>query len=273
MPDEIGSYLWRESAGKTLAEVRRYWTENVNTTQFWTGDPAEIGSPAFFDQVAAFLEERRGYWYRLIDESARRYANGAVLEVGCGAGWEAVRWARAGMQVTGIDLSEAALALAAKNLEHNRVTASLRWGNAEQLPFPDDSFDVVASLGVLHQTESTQRAVSEIHRVLKPGGRAMVSIYYKYSWKILLTRLARINFEFAHEDAPITRLYSKRDMRRLFSAFQDVRVSLGHTRATRSARSGALSGLFNTVALPAYNLLPGVVRDRFGHMVVAIGQK
>lgn len=273
LPNEIGSYLWKSSEGRTLAEVRRYWTENVNTTQFWTGAPAAIGSSEFFDEVGAFLRERRGYWHELIDEASRRYRNGRVLEVGCGAGWEAALWARGGMQVTGIDLSEAALHLARRNLEHNGVTGTLMRGNAEELPFDDETFDVVASLGVLHQTESTERGVREVFRVLKPGGQAMVSIYYKYSWKILLTRLARINFEFAHEDSPITRLYSKAQMRQLFAAFRDVRVLIGHTRATPSPRTGLLAGAFNGVMLPTYNLLPSFVRDRFGHMVAVVGRK
>jgi ubiquinone/menaquinone biosynthesis C-methylase UbiE len=273
LSDQLGSYLWRSSRGKTLAEVRSYWTENVNTTQFWTGDPQQIGSPEFFREVAAFLQERRGYWYELIDDASSRYPGGQVLEVGCGAGWEAVRWARAGMAVTGIDLSDAALALATRNLEHNGLDGTLMWGNAEELPFEDDTFDVVSSLGVLHQTESTEAAVREVHRVLKPGGQAMVSIYYKHSWKILLTKFGRINFEFAHEDAPITRLYSKEEMRRLFSEFRDIRVLLGHTRATRTPRTGPLATAFNRVLLPTYNLLPGFVRDRFGHMVAVVARK
>lgn len=273
MSDQLGSYLWKGSQGKTLAEVRRYWTENVNTTQFWTGDPQQIGSPEFFREVAAFLQERRGYWYELIDDASSRYPGGQVLEVGCGAGWEVVRWARAGMEVTGMDLSDAALALAAQNLEHNSLSGTLTWGNAEELPFENDAFDVVSSLGVLHQTESTEAAVREIHRVLKPGGQAMVSIYYKYSWKILLTKLGRINFEFTHEDAPITRLFSKEEMRRLFSGFRDVRVLLGHTRATRSPRTGPLATAFNSVLRPTYNLLPRFVRDRFGHMVAVVAKK
>lgn len=145
--DEIGTYLWKASEGKTLEEVRRYWTENVNTTQFWTGDPRQIGSPEFFDKIGEFVKEKHGYWYRLIDEEAKKYPNGKVLEVGCGAGWESVTWARAGMDVHAIDLSDAALELARQNFEHNNLTGNLQWGNAEDLPYDDNSFDIVASKG------------------------------------------------------------------------------------------------------------------------------
>ena len=271
--NRIGTYLWKGSEGKTLDEVRRYWTQNVNTTQFWTGDPRRIGSLEFFDKVGIFLEERRGYWYRLIDEAARRHPKGKVLEVGCGAGWEVVRWAQAGMDVHGIDLSHAALDLARKNLAQKSLTADLQTGNAEELPYENDSFDVVASLGVLHQTRSTEKAIREVHRVLRPGGEAMISMYYRYSWKILLARVAAINFEFVHEDSPITRLYSKRDMYRLFAGFEDVEVFLGHTRATESPRSDRLARVFNRFFVPTYNLLPHFVRERFGHMVAATGRK
>lgn len=273
MSDRIGTYLWRDSEGKALDDVRKYWTENVNTTQFWTGDSRKIGSPEFFEKVGRFIEDRRDYWYHLIGEATQRHPQGKVLEVGCGAGWEAVRWAQAGMEVHGIDLSDAALDLARKNLEHNNVTAELRWGNAEELPYEDDSFDIVASLGVLHQTQSTEKAVSEVYRVLRPGGEAMISIYYKYSWKIFLTRLARMNFEFTHEDAPITRLYTRREMSRLFSAFEDLDVFLGSVNATQSPRQGWLSSLFNNFFVPTYNSLPFAVRGKFGHMIVATGRK
>lgn len=273
MSDDIGTYLRNESQGKTLEEVRRYWTENVNTTQFWTGDAREIGSPEFFDQVEQFVREKRDYWYRLIDEASARYPGGKVLEVGCGAGWEAVTWARAGMEVHGVDLSDAALKLARSNFEYNSLQGNLQWGNAEDLPYDDDSFDIVASLGVLHQTESTEKAVREVYRVLRPGGEAMIAMYYKYSWKILLARSARVNFEFSHEDSPITRLYTKKDMRRLFGRFQDVQVFLGYTKATRSPRTDRLAGLFNDLFVPTYNLLPRFIRARFGHMIVAIARK
>ncbi|RPI03515.1 MAG: class I SAM-dependent methyltransferase [Calditrichaeota bacterium] len=273
MSDTIGTYLWKGSDARTIDEVRRYWTENVNSTQFWTGGVEKIGSPEFFDTVSAFIKKNYEHRYRLIEKEAAKYRNGRLLEIGCGAGWELLHWARQGMQVTGLDLSTAALELAGKNFQHNKLKADLKQGNAEKLPFSDNSFDVITSLGVLHQTESTERAVSEVYRVLRSGGEAVITLYYKYSWKILLSKFAKVNFEFAHEDAPITRLYDKRDLQELFSRFKSVHIFLDYIRATKTPRKGFLAGLFNYVFVPCYNLLPRFIRRKFGHAICVLAVK
>ncbi len=273
MADTIGTYLWKGSDSKTIEEVQKYWTDNVNTTQFWTGDPRDIGKAEFFDTVSTFIKQNYEHRYRLIEKEAAKYPGGKMLEVGCGAGWELTHWARSGMKPTGLDLSKAALELAKKNFEHNNLQAEFKHGSAEELPFEDNTFDIVASLGVLHQTESTQNAVSEVHRVLKPGGEAVITLYYKYSWKILLSQLAKVNFEFAHEDAPITRLYNKKDLRQLFSNFKEVDIFLDYIRATKSPRKGFLAGLFNYGFVPVYNLVPRFIRRNFGHAICVIAKK
>ena len=273
MADTIGSYLWKGSDTKTIDEVQKYWTDNVNTTQFWTGDPRKIGSGEFFDQVSAFIKENYQHRYRLIEKEAAKYPGGKMLEVGCGAGWELLHWARNSMQATGLDLSKAALDLAQENFKHNNINAEFKHGSAEELPFEDNTFDIVASLGVLHQTESTQQAVSEVYRVIKPGGETVITLYYKYSWKILLSKFAKVNFEFAHEDAPITRLYNKKDLRELFAAFKDVNIFLDYDRATKSPRKGFLAGLFNNVFVPCFNLMPKFIRNKFGHAICVVAKK
>ncbi len=273
MTDTIGTYLWKGSDTRTIDEVRAYWTENVNTTQFWTGDPRDIGTAEFFDTVGEYIRKNYVHRYKLIDAEAAKYPDGKMLEIGCGAGWELIAWARNGLQVTGLDLSSGALALAAKNFEHNRLVADLRQGNAEELPFADDTFDIVASFGVLHQTQSTQRAISEVLRVLKPSGEAVITLYYKYSWKILLSQLGKVNFEFSHEDAPITRLYDKKDLRALFSSFREINIFLDYYWANKTPRKGFLPALFNNVFVPTYNLFPTFIRKKFGHAAVVIALK
>ncbi len=273
MSDTIGTYLWKGSENKTIDQVREYWTENVNTTQFWKGDPREIGSAEFFDTVSAFIKENYEHRYRLIKKQAAKFPGGKLLEIGCGAGWESVAWAQAGMEVHSIDLSTGAIELAKKNFEHNGLTADIQWGNGEEIPFEENTFDIVTSLGVLHQTQSTEKAVSEVLRALKPGGEAVITLYYKYSWKILLSQAGKVNFEFAHEDAPITRLYDKKDLRKMFSAFSDVDVFLDYTRATKSPRKGFLAGIFNNIFVPLYNILPGFIRNNFGHAICVVAKK
>ena len=56
-------------------------------------------------------------------------------------------------------------------------------GSALEIPHPDESFDVVVSIGCLHHTGDIVRAVSEVHRVLRPGGAAMVMLYNSHSYR------------------------------------------------------------------------------------------
>src|SRR5207245_4997879 len=65
--------------------------------------------------------------------------------------------------------------------------------DAENLDFNDNSFDLVYSHGVLHHTPDTARAVREIHRVLRPGGRAVVMLYHRnsYNYRVNIRGLRR----------------------------------------------------------------------------------
>jgi SAM-dependent methyltransferase len=66
------------------------------------------------------------------------------------------------------------------------LTGTFQEENAEQLSFPDKSYDWVFSHGVLHHTPSTQVAIHEVHRVLKPGGRAIIMLYHKHSFNYVI---------------------------------------------------------------------------------------
>jgi ubiquinone/menaquinone biosynthesis C-methylase UbiE len=104
-----------------------------------------------------------------------------VLEVGCGMGAHAAMLARAGAKLTAIDLTERAVSLTKRRFELFGLAANIQQADCEQLPFPDASFDTVWSWGVIHHSSQTERCLSEITRVLRPGGRIMLMVYYKPS--------------------------------------------------------------------------------------------
>src|SRR5262249_29884415 len=105
-----------------------------------------------------------------------------VLEIGCGLGTDGAQFAKAGAPYTGVDLTEAAIALAQKRFQFCELPGTFRTADAENLDFADDSFDLVYSHGVLHHTPDTARAVQEVRRVLRPGGRAVVMLYHRNSY-------------------------------------------------------------------------------------------
>jgi len=156
------------------ASTRRFWT---SYQPGYRASEAPMGSREFFDEVQA----RRYALEPDIPEivAFERWADRDVLEAGCGIGTDAMRFTLSGARYTGVDFSPSALALGrrrARGTDARFVEASIL-----DLPFPDGSFDLVYSNGVIHHVPETQRAIDEFHRVLRPGGTAIVMVYHRNS--------------------------------------------------------------------------------------------
>jgi SAM-dependent methyltransferase len=157
--------------------VRAFWQEHPCGTKF---SAAEVGTREFFDRVEAHRYGKEWHIPIAADFSSTRGLK--VLEIGCGLGTDGAQFAKAGADYTGIDLTEASIELARKRFELAGLTGEFQVADAENLDFGDETFDLVYSHGVLHHTPDTARAVREIHRVLKPGGRAIVMLYHRGSY-------------------------------------------------------------------------------------------
>jgi 2-polyprenyl-6-hydroxyphenyl methylase/3-demethylubiquinone-9 3-methyltransferase len=88
--------------------------------------------------------------------------------VGCGAGFLSNYLAREGFDVTGLDASRASIDVAARHDGSGKARYLL--GDARRLPFEDASFDVVCAMDFLEHVEDPARVVTEVARVLRPGG-------------------------------------------------------------------------------------------------------
>jgi demethylmenaquinone methyltransferase / 2-methoxy-6-polyprenyl-1,4-benzoquinol methylase len=113
------------------------------------------------------------HWHALLLAALKPNAGEKVLDVSTGTGAVAIDLARRGCLVTGLDLSMSMLATASRRVREQGLACAIDLvrGRAEDLPFPDSSFDAVSFTFLLRYTESTTRPVEEIIRVLKPGGR------------------------------------------------------------------------------------------------------
>ena len=101
------------------------------------------------------------------------------LDVGCGGGRYTIAMARMGAElVVGMDVGAAGVADArGRAAELGEARVAFQQGSALQLPFPDHAFDFVCCSGVLHHTPGVERGLAEVHRVLRPGGRAYLLLY------------------------------------------------------------------------------------------------
>jgi ubiquinone/menaquinone biosynthesis C-methylase UbiE len=200
-------------------------------------------------------------WYEEIDRrflSASYFANGQdggpfgrfmrpeyvagkdVLEVGCGMGTHAAMLARAGARLTAIDLTERAVEVTRHRFDVFNLTASIQRADAERLMFTDRSFDLAWSWGVIHHSASFESCLAEITRVLKPGGRLMLMVYYRPSivyyinnglirgilmGKLLSKSLQQIYVESG--DGAYARVFTKRELRtHLDPAYRDIKFSV-----------------------------------------------
>ncbi|WDP93326.1 MAG: class I SAM-dependent methyltransferase [Desulfobacter sp.] len=102
-------------------------------------------------------------------------ASPRALDVGTGPGQFAFYLARAGFDVTGIDLSPNMIETAKEKGQELGLSVDFRTGDAEALPFEANTFDVVVSRNLVWTLPSPETAIQEWHRVLKPGGRIIIS--------------------------------------------------------------------------------------------------
>jgi ubiquinone/menaquinone biosynthesis C-methylase UbiE len=105
-----------------------------------------------------------------------------LLDVGCGDGEFASKLAQRGAVVTGLDADLMMIAAAHRRSEIENVQLTLVAGHAEQLPFDDESLDCVLAVTVLCFVQDAERAVAEMARVLKPGGRLVIGELGRWSW-------------------------------------------------------------------------------------------
>lgn len=168
--------------------VRAFWQAHPCGTKF---SDAEIGTREFFERIEAHRYQKEWHIPGAADFSGAQGLR--VLEIGCGIGTDGAQFARAGADYTGVDLTEAAVGLARKRFEVSGLKGEFRVADAERLDFPDESFDVVYSHGVIHHTPDIEAAVGEIRRVLKTGGRAVVMLYHRdsYNYRVGIRVLRR----------------------------------------------------------------------------------
>ena len=119
-------------------------------------------------------EAERAAWDRILDLAPPRRGALDALDAGCGTGFLSFELAGRGHRVTGIDFAPAMLAEARRKAAERGVSIRFEEGDAEQLPFVSDSFDLVVSRHVLWTLPHPEAAIDEWIRVLRPGGRLAV---------------------------------------------------------------------------------------------------
>jgi len=208
-------------------EIQDFWTRNVNAERIMGKKVTRHarGEDLYFQE----LETQRYRSHRYLPPWLSAIRSGhSVLEIGCGVGLDAYTLAQRGLKVTAVDLTYIGVATARQRFQRNQVAGNFAAGNAEHLPFRDNSFDYVYSFGVLHHAADTAKTIEEVYRVLKPGGEARIMLYHRHSLNELVHRLLRVPFEEKNELCPVVRRFTRKETRKLFRSFRQLDLRLAY---------------------------------------------
>ena len=143
-----------------------------------------------YAEEASHYDDEMGFWERRIfglehREWACSRAEGTSLEVAIGTGLN-LPYYPDGVRLTGVDLSKEMLAVAGGRARELGVTVELKEGDAQELPFPDSSFDTVVCTYALCSVPDDALAIGEMRRVLRPGGRLILVDHVRSTFRPLL---------------------------------------------------------------------------------------
>lgn len=214
-------------------EVKNYWNQQSCGT--------EVTKETKYSQ--SYFEEIENFRYRIEPEifsfaQFSRFRNKKVLEVGVGAGTDFIQWVRSGAESYGIDLTPEAIENTKTRLKlENLQAADLKVSDAENLPYPENFFDLVYSWGVIHHSPDTVKCLSEIVRVVKPTGKIKIMIYNRrslfaiYRW-IIEAFLKAKPFQsissvlWNNQESPGTKAYTKKEAIKMISKFNLKIISI-----------------------------------------------
>jgi len=237
--------------GEAWQQANRAWWENhpmrydfsarVQAEEFSEEFYREIDS-RFFSDVWTFMPWKSIPFDPLIDFPSLK--NKDVLEIGVGNGSHAQLISPFTRSYTGIDLTDYAVLSTTKRLwvsDSFNVNTKIIRMDAEKMDFADKSFDFIWSWGVIHHSANTRKILEEMHRVLRPGGRAVTMVYHRSFWSYyifagLFGGLLRGNLPkhgLVHNarqqliDGAIARYYTRSEWRTLVSdlfTVEDTRI-------------------------------------------------
>lgn len=226
---------------RPIDHVRSYWNARPCNLRH---SPSEVGSRQYFDEVEArkyFVES-----HILGFAEFEKWRGKKVLEIGCGMGTDTISFARAGAQVTAVDLSAKSLALARQRAEvfglGHRIT--FFEANAERLSdvVAPAAYDLVYSFGVIHHSPHPDRIIKQIRaHYVRPGTTVKLMVYHRYAFKVLGILIMHGHGAFwklddlvaRHSEAqtgcPITYSYSRKSVAGLIGqGFMIKDVSVDH---------------------------------------------
>lgn len=223
-------------------QVQDQWNEDACGSHYV--EKAEEGTLEWYLEAERYRYGTYGPWMPSVMEFSKHRGK-KVLEVGGGMGTDHAQFAKHGALTTDLDLSAGHLEHAKRNFRLRGLKGEFVHGDGEALPFPNNTFDVVYSNGVIHHTPDTLGVVRDMLRVLKPGGKAIIMVYAENSWHYWYEQVLRLGIEQGHlagqsmgwvmsgsveksskGQRPLVKVYTRKRLRTMFetAGFQNISI-------------------------------------------------
>ena len=162
---------------KDTSNIKQFWNENPVGSNFVDYEQDK----SFYTKYDEFRYRTEGHILQELDKID--FKSKKTLEIGLGQGADSMQIIDRGALYYGIDLTEESVRRVKERFRlFDKTYCEVQVANAEHIPYDDNSFDIVYSHGVIHHSPGIRQIVNEIHRVLKPGGQAVIMLYYKNSF-------------------------------------------------------------------------------------------
>jgi SAM-dependent methyltransferase len=223
----------------TNADVKAFWEANPVAAAAIAAAPGTIEFYRLYDALRE-ADDCEPWEFGNLIHGYTRSRGLRLLDVGCGNGYVLAQYAKHGAEVYGVDLTDTALELTRRRFQFAGLKGDFRPTDGDTLPYEDAMFDIACSMGVLHHIADSRPMIAEMRRVLKPGGRIILMLYHRHSWKyhvvLRLKRLLDPRYRGKSQQealnmndgngCPLAKAYTRTEVRRLLAAFTDVRFSL-----------------------------------------------
>ena len=208
--------------------VKKYWEKEPCGTSDFIVEETSANTLEWYEKVENYRYKVEPFIFSTAQFT--RHNGKKILEVGVGAGTDHLQWARAGAICYGVDLTDAAINTTRQRFELYGFKSELQRTDAEKLPFPDNTFDIVYSWGVIHHSEKPELIIQEIKRVLKPNGKFIGMMYGRNSvltiklWikHALLNGKIWRSFDdviWNHMESIGTKSYTVKELEKMFNEF------------------------------------------------------
>lgn len=255
----------KDLSSQELAQIellRDYWNNKPFEYQI-SKSPA--GTIDYFRDVESYYSKKYGYLNKYINYSS--LSGKRVLDIGCGYGNTLVEIAKENAIVTGVDVSDLAVEMSKKNLEFRNLNAEIVREDGENLKYKDNSFDFIFAISTVSYTPNPQRMIQEIHRMLKEGSVAYLTVYNRNSWLNILFQT--LNKKSPREEAPGFNQFSEKEFGELLKCYSKVEITTDRFPFKTSSDNKIETILYNNLFVPVFNWIPKNLLKSYGHHILA----